>query len=260
MSGVEWLVLTRSVTVMQQLLRAEQQLRGGIVSDALVEFGGVMVASAGDHLAEARTSPDPRRRVEDAAAALQDAYRAYERALNRGASAGVRTLNRYFTERYRKSLGRVADTAAGVAVLRAYLGEPPLTLRKWLDRVAKPVALERQATQAFYVYDSLFGTTKSAHGDASVRQHLISYFNLERLLLPPDLVRPLPRMWKLTEHGVAARTKNELHELDLQEIREHRETSRPFSPLMGATDEPGPFDVVLMVEAADVVPVFNPHP
>jgi hypothetical protein len=245
MSGLEWAVLTRSVAVAQQVMRTDQQLRGGIISDALVEFGDVMVASARDHLVEARTSPQPRRRIEDAAAALQNAYQAYDRALQRGAPIWVRAQTiRYFNRQYRKSLGNVADTAAGVALLRAYLAEPPLTIRKWLDRVAKPVALERKVTQVAYV-----GTSKWAPGDAGVRQHLISYFNLERLLLPPDFVRSLPLVWKLTDQGVTARTIHELYEPDKWEALGRM-----------ATDEPGPVDVILLASAADVMPVFDPDP
>jgi hypothetical protein len=126
-----WTLLTKSVTLAQGIKRAEQALRGGVISDALVEFGDVMTASARVDLAEARHSPDPHRRVGDAAAALQVAYLANERALERGAHVALRTVTRRLTGQYRDALGRVAGTAAGVAVLRRYLGEPPETLRTW---------------------------------------------------------------------------------------------------------------------------------
>src|SRR3954468_12652486 len=258
-----WPLLTKSVTLARDIQRAEQALRGGVISDALVEFGGVMAASARVDLAEARHSPDPRRRVGDAAAALQVAYLANERALERGAPVALRTLTQRLTGQYRDALGRVAGTAAGVAVLRGYLDEPAETLRAWLDRVARPVALERAATQATSEYGSPFqwGSGITAHGDAAVRQHLISYFNLERLLLPPELVRPLPPAWKQTEGGVAAKTKREREEGRRRGMSPEVRNLLPpveewtMSPLQ--TDEPGPQDVILWTPVADVVPVYE---
>jgi hypothetical protein len=258
-----WQALTHSVSVARNVRQAEQLLRGGVISDALVEFGDVMVASARTHLAEARTSPDPRRRVEDAAAALQDAYHAYERATRRGAPPWLRrelaTRSRRVFRQYSATLGKTAGSAAGVAVLRAHLGEPPATLRKWLDRVAEPVALERSAGATFTYHDSPIagggaGIMKvMGSGDAEVRAHLISYFTLERLLLPPEDVRPLPQAWTSTASGqVVPRGAEVLKERYLRERFDVR------IRMGAASDQPGKSDIILQAPDDDVIPVFAP--
>jgi hypothetical protein len=252
-----WNALTQSAAVARRIHQAEQMIRGGVISDALVDFGDVMVRSAREHLVEAPHSRDPRRRVEDAAAALQDAYFAFERANSRGASVRIRrelarSSKRMFGQ-YRKGLGRMAGSAAGVAVLRASLGEPPTLLRTWLDRVAAPVALERIAGERYSDYynaapagSPVWKVQRGGSGDADVRAHLISYFTLERLLLPADLVHPLPRAWQQKSDGAVA----PLPAAELLQLY----GSRTWPHYVGAGDEPGPNELLLMIPAEDVVP------
>ena len=252
-----WDALTQSVAVARRVKHAEQLLRGGMISDVLVEFGEVMVTSAREHLVEARTSPDPGRRVEDAAGALQDAYFALEHAHRRGAPVWIRRQlarsSRRMFGQYRGGLGRMAGSAAAVAVLRASLGEPPNTLRAWLDRVAEPVALERVAGERYSDYYSVspagppvYCVQRGGSGDAAVRTHLISYFTLERLLLPSELTRPLPRAWRQDLDGaVVPRPAAELLEL-------YGPVTWPHYAEAG--DEPGPNDLLLMIPSEDVVP------
>lgn len=260
-----WVELTRSVSVAKEIAQTEQRLRGGVISDSLVEFGAVMVAAARDHLAEAADSPDPRRRVEDAAAALQVAYRAEERAMNRGAPVWMRTATRRWSRQYREGLGRVAGNAAAVAVLRAHLGEPPVTVRKWLDRVARPVAAERTILQTVHDRTVHGAPITKVVGDPAVREHLTSYFDLEWLLLPAELVRPLPPAWRRTETGVVPRTMGEMHsdpelkewmrqQLTAAEVEKHRELVDATSQLQGDPDS-----LILDAPVEQVVPVFDPE-
>ncbi len=274
-----WTGLQASVRVASVLRQTEELLHGGLIAAALEEFGTVMVSAARDSLREAQASPQPRRRVEDAAAAMQVAYASYDRALSRGAPTRVRVEAARFSRRvfgrYRKSLGQAAGAAAAVATLRGVLGEPPQTLRRWLDRAARPVALERRAAHVTATQGSAIDSTLrwSGSGDAAVREHLLDYFMLERRLLPSRWVRPLPDAWTVTAHG-------EVTTKPIQELRGQRPLSLPLEgltprvaefyaarpelhwslgdpKLLHAQDRAGPHDIILMIHPDRVVPVFD---
>ena len=255
-----WVTMQVSVRVATSVAQLDQLLRGGAVSEALTEFGNALEDSARDHLREAPTSPEPRRRVQDAAADMQTAYAVHWRAHNRGPTsvrAALARHSRVAFQQYRRSLGRVAGTASAVTILRAALGEPPETVRVWLDRVARAVALERRAGQVLAHYESLSpaGTPRyvlrvSGYGDAAVRRHLVDYFTLERTLLPSSLVRPLPDAWTVVDGAVTPRPLAELKD------------GRFFVPvgesvLTSAEAEPGPRDIILMLPADRVVPTHD---
>ena len=253
-----WDALTQSVAVARRVKHAEQLLRGGMISDVLVEFGEVMVTSAREHLVEARTSPDPRRRVEDAAGALQDAYFAFERAHRRGAPVWIRR------QLARAARGGCSGSIAGAS--DAWPDRQPRSLcceRHSASRPTRcargstgwptPVALERVAGERYSDYYSVspagppvYCVQRGGSGDAAVRTHLISYFTLERLLLPSQQTRPLPRAWRQDLDGaVVPRPAAELLEL-------YGPVTWPHYAEAG--DEPGPNDLLLMIPSEDVVP------
>jgi hypothetical protein len=173
----------------------EDFLEGGVLTEVLTELGEVLSQSGLEHLREAATSPNPAARVGDAAADLQAAYIAFERAgargLNRTLRRGVASLGVGQT-RLSEPIGKAAAAAGAVAWLRFLLGEPPETQRKWLDRVAKHVT-------TFWYDTRQRGGSAFPHipGDAlGCALALSDYFHLERLLLPETLIRPLPPAWR----------------------------------------------------------------
>jgi hypothetical protein len=85
-----------------------------------------------------------------------------------------------------------------------------------------------------------------------VRAHLISYFTLERLLLPADRTRPLPRAWRQEPDGaVVPRPAAEL-------LGFYGHFT--FSHYAGAGADPGPNELLLRSPAEDVVPARDEFP
>jgi hypothetical protein len=86
---------------------------------------------------------------------------------------------------------KAADAAAGVATLRWRLGEPAAVIRKWLDRLAMHVSVHWQLL------------ARSNHPGIKLLAlgALGSYFTLERRMLPPELVRPMPQYWQWIAAG-----------------------------------------------------------
>jgi hypothetical protein len=259
-----WITMQAALKVATSVAQLDQLLRGGTVSEALTEFGNALEDSARDHLRESLISPEPRRRIQDAAADLQTAYAAHWRAHTRGlmtVRAGLARSSRLFFPQYRKSLGRVAGTASAVATLRAALGEPPETVRVWVDRVARAVAQERLAGQVLAQYESLspagpprYKLRVSGHGDAPVRRHLVDYFTLERALLPSRLVRPLPDAWRVVDGAVSPRPLAELQE----KYDPHFVMAGSDKSVLGPAEaKPGRRDIILMLPADRVVPIYD---